>query len=147
MQVSPDNIFRTTTSYTGIISNLFLFLLATFHYYTAGFGILQEHWHHGIHLSLILSMSFIFFSFQKKLEHIPWYDYVFCLLSFVCILYVPLNFQDLVFRVGNPTYADVFFGTTLILLILVTLTISSCSRKGYGCHGNSRIMTRVKMQY
>ena len=118
MQVSPDNIFRTTTSYTGIISNLFLFLLATFHYYTAGFGILQEHWHHGIHLSLILSMSFIFFSFQKKLEHIPWYDYVFCLLSFVCILYVPLNFQDLVFRVGNPTYADVFFGTTLILLIL-----------------------------
>lgn len=118
MQYTSDNTFRTITSYTGIVSNLLLFLLATFHYYTSGFGILQEHWHYGIHLSIILSMSFIFFNFWKKLEHIPWYDYVLCVLSVLCVFYIPFNFHDLVFRVGNPTDIDLFFGTVLVLLIL-----------------------------
>jgi hypothetical protein len=33
---------------------------------------------------------------------------------------------------------------TLILALLVVVTLTSCYRSGYGCRGNSRIMTRVQ---
>ena len=40
--------------------------LSLFHYYTAGFGLLQEMLHRGIHLSFVLALIFLVFPFWKK---------------------------------------------------------------------------------
>jgi hypothetical protein len=32
----------------------------------------------------------------------------------------------------------------IVFFILLTYALSSCYTQGYGCHGNSRIMTRVR---
>ena len=39
-----------------------LFVLSCFHYYTAGFGLLPEVTHRGIHLAFVLGLSFLLLS-------------------------------------------------------------------------------------
>src|SRR3546814_13430906 len=43
-----------------------LVILSIFHYYTAGFGLLSEVLHRGIHLSFVLGLIFLVFPFSKK---------------------------------------------------------------------------------
>ncbi|NNC00836.1 TRAP transporter permease, partial [Corallococcus exiguus] len=42
-----------------------LVVLSLFHYYTAGFGLLPEMIHRGIHLSFVLGLIFLVFPFSK----------------------------------------------------------------------------------
>ncbi len=35
-------------------------------------------------------------------------------------------------------------GRTVIILLLVSISVSSCYTAGYGCRGNSRLITRVR---
>jgi hypothetical protein len=32
----------------------------------------------------------------------------------------------------------------IALVLILVLALSSCARNGYGCHGRSKIMTRVR---
>src|SRR3546814_14661586 len=41
-------------------------MLSLFHYYTAGFGLLQETVHRGIHLSFVLGLVFLVFPAMKS---------------------------------------------------------------------------------
>ena len=43
-----------------------LFGLSCFHYYTAGFGLLREVTHRGIHMSLVLSLVFLVFPLLRR---------------------------------------------------------------------------------
>ena len=49
---------------TWIVSGL-LVALSLFHYYTAGFGLLREATHRGVHLAFVLSLIFLVFGFSK----------------------------------------------------------------------------------
>ena len=40
--------------------------MSCFHYYTAGFGLLQEITHRGIHMAFVLSLIFLVFAGSKK---------------------------------------------------------------------------------
>ncbi len=40
--------------------------LSTFHYYTAGFGLLRETTHRGIHIAFVLGLIFLVFSGRKS---------------------------------------------------------------------------------
>lgn len=43
-----------------------LIALSIFHYYTAGFGLLREATHRGVHLAFVLGLIFLVFAFNKK---------------------------------------------------------------------------------
>src|SRR5258706_13731942 len=45
---------------------LLLFALSCFHYYTAGFGLLPEQTHRGIHLAFVLGLIFLVFPTVKR---------------------------------------------------------------------------------
>jgi TRAP transporter 4TM/12TM fusion protein len=106
-----------------------LIALSAFHYYTAGFGLLREATHRGVHLAFVLGLIFLVFAFNKSKSAqqasswhhplgLPLYDWVFALLAVLSSLYIPYVFDDLAFRIGNPDTLDVVMGTTLIVLLL-----------------------------
>ncbi|TAG70804.1 MAG: TRAP transporter fused permease subunit, partial [Burkholderiales bacterium] len=106
-----------------------LLALSAFHYYTAGFGLLREATHRGVHLAFVVGLIFLVFAFNKSKSAqqtsswhhpfgLPLYDWILAILAVVSSLYIPYIFDDLAFRVGNPELIDVVMGTTLIVLLL-----------------------------
>ena len=106
-----------------------LITLSAFHYYTAGFGLLREATHRGVHLAFVLGLIFLVFAFSKKegiqressWHHplgLPLYDWLLALAAIVSALYIPYVFDDLAFRIGNPDTLDVVMGTILMVTLL-----------------------------
>ena len=58
--------FRPLAPTAGWIVGTLLVVLSLFHYYTAGFGLLPEMDHRGIHLSFVLGLVFLVFPFTKR---------------------------------------------------------------------------------
>ncbi|MBI3369823.1 MAG: TRAP transporter permease, partial [Burkholderiales bacterium] len=107
-----------------------LLLLSLFHYYTAGFGLLQETTHRGVHLAFVLGLIFLVFPHRRALLErglppsamapggVPVVDWLLALAIAAAVLYIPWIFDDLAFRVGNPGTLDVVMGSALIVLLL-----------------------------
>ena len=122
--------FRPLTRPVLIASSVALFALACFHYYTAGFGILQQTTHNGLHLAFTLGLVFAVFSFSGRVQDepgrstilaplgLPLLDWAFMIGGVVSAMYVPWVFDTLAMRVGNPNATDVAMGTVLILTLL-----------------------------
>jgi len=122
--------FRPLAPPAGKLVGALLVVLSLFHCYTAGFGLLQETVHRGIHLSFVLGLIFLVFPFSKRgydrpAEGSAWrpfgislVDWVLSLAAVVAVAHVPLiPLDDLAFRVGNPTMMDVALGAVLILVL------------------------------
>ena len=58
--------FRKLSPATAWLVGSALVTLSLFHYYTAGFGLLHEMVHRGIHLSFVLALVFLVFPFWKS---------------------------------------------------------------------------------
>lgn len=126
----PEVHFRPQRPTTAIVVAVLLFTLSCFHYYTAGFGLLRETTHRGIHLSFVLGLIFLVFaahhSRQNVMAESRWWqpggihlvDWMLAIAAVCATMYVPYIFDDLAFRVGNPTPTDVAMGTILILVLL-----------------------------
>ncbi|SCY94979.1 TRAP transporter, 4TM/12TM fusion protein [Microvirga guangxiensis] len=126
----PEMRFRPLLPGTAWLVAGLLLVLSLFHYYTAGFGLLREATHRGIHMAFVLGLIFLVFSaFKTDQDRIApsnlWrpggislIDWVMAIAVAIASLYVPWIFNDLAFRVGNPTLMDVAMGTTLIVLLL-----------------------------
>ncbi len=122
--------FRGLTPPVALASSIALFVLACFHYYTAGFGILQQTTHRGIHLAFTLGLVFAVFSFSGRVQAepgrssmlaplgLPLLDWAFMIGGVVSAMYVPWVFDTLAMRVGNPSALDVAMGTILIVVLL-----------------------------
>jgi len=107
-----------------------LLALSLFHYYTAGFGLLPEVTHRGIHLAFVIGLIFLVFpAFKSKTHQAPQasllrpmgihvLDWALFLAAVASSLYVPWIFHDLVFRVGNPGIVDVIMGSLAILVLI-----------------------------
>ena len=123
--------FRPLSQVAGRLVGALLIALSIFHYYTAGFGLLPEMVHRGIHLSFVLGLVFLVFPFSRKGYDQPAnssplrplgisiIDWLLATIAVVAVLHVPLiPLDDLAFRVGNPTQTDVILGGLLILILL-----------------------------
>jgi TRAP-type uncharacterized transport system fused permease subunit len=62
----PEMRFRPTMPPATQIVKWLLIALSAFHYYTAGFGLLQEITHRGVHLAFVLGMIFLVFAFSPS---------------------------------------------------------------------------------
>ncbi|HEX6611679.1 MAG TPA: TRAP transporter permease [Hyphomicrobiaceae bacterium] len=129
-ELDPEMRFRPLLPAAAWIVAILLFTLSCFHYYTAGFGLLPETTHRGIHLAFVLGLIFLVFSWHQKGNlaephaslwrplgiAIP--DWLFAIGGAVSALYVPWVFHDLQFRVGNPLPIDWIMGTIMIVVML-----------------------------
>lgn len=126
----PEMRFRPLASVAATFVGALLLLLSLFHYYTAGFGLLQEITHRGVHLAFVLGLIFLVFPHRRALlekaaEHrllapggVPWFDWLLALGVAASVLYIPYVFEDLTFRVGNPLTIDVVMGSILVIALL-----------------------------
>ena len=126
----PEMRFRPLAQPAVAVVSGLLVLLSGFHYYTAGFGLLQEVTHRGVHLAFVLGLIFLVFPHRQALlsatpRHrasvpggVPWFDWALALAVAASVLYIPWIFDDLAFRVGNPGTLDVAMGTALIVTLL-----------------------------
>ncbi len=126
----PEMRFRPLTSVGATLVGALLILLSAFHYYTAGFGLLRETTHRGVHLAFVLGLIFLVFPHRQALlektavqrtltpGNVPWFDWALALAVAVSVLYIPYIFDDLTFRVGNPLAIDVMMGSILIVALL-----------------------------
>ncbi|MDP3820143.1 MAG: TRAP transporter permease [Burkholderiales bacterium] len=126
----PEMRFRPLAAVAAMLVGGLLLLLSIFHYYTAGFGLLQEITHRGVHLAFVLGLIFLVFPhrhalLEKAAEHrllapggVPWFDWLLALAVAASVLYIPYVFEDLTFRVGNPLTIDVVMGSILVIALL-----------------------------
>lgn len=128
--LDPEMQFRSLLPTAGWLVAALLLSLSFFHYYTAGFGLLPETTHRGLHLAFVLGLIFLVFGVRKTTSPvpapatvfspfgIPLYDWILAIAAAVSSLYVPWIFHDLQFRVGNPSTLDWMMGTVLIVVML-----------------------------
>ncbi len=126
----PEMRFRPTVPPATFIVKWLLITLSCFHYYTAGFGLLQETTHRGIHMAFVLCLIFLVFAGSKKAAEaeqrhsfatpggVPLTDWLLGIACALSVLYIPYVFDGLAFRVGNPSTVDVIFGTVLFFTLL-----------------------------
>ena len=129
-ELDPEISFRKLASGPGAFVASLLLVLSGFHYYTAGFGLLEETTHRGIHLAFVIGLIFLVFSFKpghgKTIQPstalspggIPLFDWGLAVAAAIASLYVPYIFHDLADRIGNPNTLDVVMGSTIIVLLL-----------------------------
>ncbi|MEO8133309.1 MAG: TRAP transporter permease [Betaproteobacteria bacterium] len=126
----PDMRFRPVAPPASVIVRWMLVALSCFHYYTAGFGLLRETTHRGVHLAFVLGLIFVVFAATRKWADRPrpstWWapggvpltDWLCMVAVAIAVLYIPYVFDDLAFRVGNPLPIDVAMGSILVVLLL-----------------------------
>ncbi|MCB1451438.1 MAG: TRAP transporter permease [Nitratireductor sp.] len=127
----PETAFRPTGPKLAIVISTALVAMSVYHFYASGFGLMRELTHRGIHISFVLGLTYLLFSWRKSdgvtLPKAAWFrfdgvavmDIVFSLLAIACALYLPLLPPEMVAdRVGNPSQLDVLMGTGLLLLTL-----------------------------
>lgn len=126
----PEMRFRPLTATAATVVGGLLIVLSLFHYYTAGFGLLQEVTHRGVHLAFVLGLVFLVFPHRHALlekaavhrwlapGNVPLLDWLLAAAVAASVLYIPYIFEDLTFRVGNPLTIDVVMGSILIIALL-----------------------------
>jgi TRAP transporter 4TM/12TM fusion protein len=127
----PETAFRPTGKMIGLIIAFFLVAMSVYHFYASGFALIRELLHRGIHVSFVLGLVFLLFSFHKasapqtvvKVWHriggIPILDIFFSMAAVGAAMYLPLLPPEVVAeRVGNPSQFDVLMGTILLVLTL-----------------------------
>ncbi len=127
----PESAFRSTGPWIGAVITAGLVAMSVYHFYASGFALIQELTHRGIHLSFVLGLVFLLFSWRKSLstdiaprawyrvDGVPITDILLALLGIGAAMYLPLlPSAALAQRVGNPSPGDVFMGTALLLLTL-----------------------------
>jgi TRAP transporter 4TM/12TM fusion protein len=123
----PEMQFRPVTPSASWLVGGLLVALSVFHYYTAGFGILREATHRGIHLAFVLGLIFLVFGIRRKQVAtvgwwapggVPFFDWALAIAAAITALYIPYVFNDLAFRIGDPLPIDVLMGTAMIVIVL-----------------------------
>jgi TRAP transporter 4TM/12TM fusion protein len=126
----PQLSFRTIGPKLSFIVTAILVSMSLYHFWASGFGLVREVLHRGIHISYVIGLVFIVFSWKKNTEdrinnslfsfqNVSILDYIFAILTVASALYLPLLPSEiLASRVGNPELIDVVMGSILIILTL-----------------------------
>ncbi len=127
----PETAFRPTGPKIAMLITAILAAMSIYHFYASGFALVRELLHRGIHLSFVLGLGFLLFSWRRAPVGTQWQDQkfsingvaildiVFSVLAVGAALYLPLLPPEIVSeRVGNPSQSDIFMGTALLIITL-----------------------------
>ncbi|WP_156854115.1 TRAP transporter permease [Oceanobacillus sp. AG] len=104
----------------GWVVFLTLIAFSLFHLYTGAFGAKTAYIQRTIHLGFALSLIFLLFPAKRGLKKssVPWYDWIFVILSIVVCAYWPLFYETLVMKVGSIDNTQMIIGGIAVLLVL-----------------------------
>ncbi len=97
-------------------------LITVYHLYMLSLGVIEIRSHRAIHLTSLMLLAFLSYSFSSKKvsKKIPLVDWGLALLSMAIMVYIMLNvdrFENRAPLASPVSPADLFFGLALILLI------------------------------
>lgn len=107
----PEMQFRQTSGLAMWLVVGLLFLLSVFHYYTAGFGVLDHHWHVGIHLAFVLGLILLVYTPHRYAQTSP--------ASLAGPADLQLNWAD----IAKTAVAGIFVSAMISTLVGVVLFI------------------------
>ena len=126
-----ESAFRPTGHKIGTVITATLVAMTLYHIYQSGFGTTNELMRYGVHLSFVLGLAFLLFSWRRSpstdLPPNTWYrfdgvnliDIVFAGLAVAAAMYLPLLPLDVAAaRAGNPNAMDTFMGSVVLLFTL-----------------------------
>jgi TRAP transporter 4TM/12TM fusion protein len=93
-------------------------LFSGFQVYTATYGLMTALLQRSIHLAFVLMLVFLLFPTIKKPRATLFIDVPLMLITLANGIYLYLSFEDLMYRVGEPTQWDYVFGIATILILL-----------------------------
>ncbi|MBD9373687.1 TRAP transporter permease [Rhizobium sp. ARZ01] len=126
-EFDPESRFRTVLRPVAILAGVIMFLLSSYHFYTAGFGIPRATVHRGLHMGVTLFLVFLSFAAFNRgrtrttgfvILGLPVIDWLFAISGAISALYVPWIYDQLQFRIGNPNQLDIVMGTVLLVTLL-----------------------------
>ena len=141
----PETAFRKFGPRIALLVSAVLVAMSVYHFYAAGFALIRELLHRGIHLAFVLGLVFLLFAVRRgqilAMFPKPAADWrypipdVLALLAVAAALYLPLLPPQIIAdRVGNPGPSDIFFGSCLLLLEASRRSIGPTTRY---CHSLS----------
>lgn len=98
-----NNKLRSLKGAGGKIITVIAVLMSLFHLYTAFFGVFESILQRSAHLSFALILTFAMYKPSKKVvknESIPWYDWLFIVLSIGAYSYFIINAQEISSRMS-----------------------------------------------
>lgn len=126
-----ETAFRPTGKKVGMVITTALVAMTLYHIYQAGFGTTNELMRFGVHLSFVLGLTFLLFSWRRSADTtLPpntWYRYdgvnyldmILAALAVAAAMYLPLLPLDVAAaRAGNPNALDTFMGSVVLLFTL-----------------------------
>lgn len=117
-----------------------------FQLYTGFFGLLPAVLQRATTLGFALVLTFLGFSAKRnggKKNGIPFYDWILAALSIMVVVYLFVNYKQLVMRGGSPLTMDIVMGCIAILLVIeaarrvvgLPLVIVACAFLAYAILG------------
>ncbi len=126
-----ESAFRPMGPRMGMLISIILAAMSVYHFYASGFALIRELLHYGIHLSFVLGLTFLLFSWRRDITaNGPpkgWYyidginilDIGLAILAVCAALYLPLlPPSEAAARAGNPNAMDTFMGSVVLLFTL-----------------------------
>lgn len=116
-----ENVMRQLTGFWDKLVKFLSVALILFQMYTIGVRQFSDIIQRSIHLAFVLTLVFILKPMRKGkcLDHVPWYDILFALMSAACCIYVTTIYSIIVYQpLQWVSTADKIFAVVLVVLIL-----------------------------
>src|SRR3569833_2186721 len=100
-------------------------VMSLFNHYTA-YAIVPTQTLRPVHVAFVLFLAYLVFPIAQRFRHrVMWWDWIAALLAVGCAAYLVLGGDDLMDRNTSPLPWDIFFGISLIVLILEAMRRTS----------------------
>ncbi|NYT84866.1 TRAP transporter permease [Pollutimonas harenae] len=106
------------SGWLGIFLSTTAVAMSLFHLYAA-YSIVPTQTLRPIHVGFVLFLCFLIFPVSKHFRHrIMWWDWIAALMSIAIVVYLIVGGDDFTDRNTRPNPWDIFFGVSLILMVL-----------------------------
>lgn len=120
-----EGVTRKVSGFWNVIISALAVGMSLFAIYTSIFPVTTQIVR-GVHVALLLALSFLFYPITKKYKgKINYIDVVLSILGLACILYMLIDFEDFIYRAVTPELWDMIFGIAFLVLILEATRRSS----------------------
>lgn len=112
-----ESRYRRPEGFWGTAIKLICIAFSLFQFYTAGFGVLPAQIQRPLHVFFAFVLIFLLYpsckSFSRTSMH--WLDVLLAALAGATMLYLVINYREIMYRGGIPTQVDLVFGALAIL--------------------------------
>lgn len=98
--------------------SVIMVLFAGFQLYTTAFGLLPEIQQRAVHLGFVIALAFILYPSSKRFKALRILDTFLGVGGVASMVYLTVNYDNIVNRSGIANNVDIFFGVVALLVVL-----------------------------